>query len=1341
MPTHVCPHCQALFWFDERINRNKSKKKIVYTLCCQEGKVNLPLLAKTPSPLNELLDVHGGAVSKHFRANIRSYNAVFSWTSFGAKFDPRLLNSRGPYSLILCGENYHYMGSLLPVEGKKPRYSQLYVHDPTSEVDDRISQFTSPETKLRRELVQSLQDMLDVHNVLARSFRQVRCSLQQPANRQLNLRISGSRVANGRQYELPSGTELAGLIPGDFEPDREDRDIIVNNSNTGLTRITSLNPLFDSLHFPLLFPHGDDGFHTNIAYDPAHVPPKTKRQFVTQREYYCFRIQYRTSEGKTLIRAGKALQHYCIDAFTTVEQNRLTYLRNNQKTLRSETYNELYNAFTRGESDSRNLGRIILPSTFTGSVRYMKQLFLDGMAICHYFGNPDLFITFTSNAQWPEITNAFIQDVGPCGEDKPSVVVRVFRMKLLHLKDDINKQRIFGRTVAGMHTVEFQKRGLPHVHILVWLAKEAAIDTTAQIDTFISAELPDPMIDPIGYAAATKFMLHGPCGVDFQKSPCMVDDKCKKFFPKAYTSETTIDDHGYAVYRRRMTGITAIKSGVSLDNRYVVPYNRYLIVKYQAHINIEVCHKVDEIAQYLDCRSISSYEAVWRLLSFQIHERDPNVVRLSIHLPNQQPISYDAAQPVHSIVARPSCTNTMLTQWFLLNQRYPSARNLTYDRIPNSFVWSDQCKDWSPRKNGFALGRIPSVPAACGDVFYLRILLGKIPGALSFQHLRTVSGVVYSDYQLACQAMGLLATDNEWDSVMLEVSRWGQEQLTSAPLQQPSSPTLYNQVLHALNSILHTYSSSLGHFGLPMPTAGTSCMQATNIITAHLNYNCATEAAKSHQLHSSLNGSQLTAYAAIIESVSKNQGKFFFLHGHGGTGKTFLYNCIISKIRSEGKIVLVVASSGIAATLLPDGVTAHSRFKIPLEVDNLSTCMVKKGTEVAELLKEATLIVWDEAPMVHRLSFEAVDRTLCDLMNTPLSGPQYSPFGGKTVLLGGDFRQTLPVVPKGSREDNINASLPRSYLWNFCTLLHLHINMRINSLPINTLPIFGGMQFSDWVLAIGNGTLPAETFLPSIAADWITVPRKFLIQSKHNAIEQLITRVYPSFQQSYQSLEYIKARAIVTPTNAVVSEINNLLLDQIPGSSKKYFSADSLSTTNSNTATLQLEYPLEFLNSLSFNGVPEHILDLKPYVTVMLLRNINPAAGMCNGTRILLTHLGDYVLRGLIVGGNLEGTIVAIPRIVLDVTDTKWPFTLKRRQFPIRICYAMTINKSQGQTLDHVGLYLPKPVFSHGQLYVAVSRVRSADGLHVLIQNPQSMPEDTTRNIVYHEVLAEIPTA
>ncbi|CAN1176892.1 hypothetical protein LINPERPRIM_LOCUS3808 [Linum perenne] len=380
------------------------------------------------------------------------------------------MNSRGLYSLILCGENYHFMGSLLPPNGQRPRYSQLYVHDPNSEVNERISQFPTSESKLRSSLIQQLQDMLDQFNVLTKTFRQVRSSLKHPQNKDLRLRITGQRIPNDKQYELPSGVELAGLIPGDFEPNHEDRDIIVNNCNSGLQRITSLHPLFDSLHFPLLFPYGNDGFHNCIKYNSTRIPRGQKRQHVTQREYYCFRIQYRNAEGSTLIRGGKTLQHYCIDAFTTVEQNRLTYLRNNQKTLRSEIYSELYNALNRGETSSKNIGRIILPSSFTGGMRYMKQLFLDAMAICHYFGNPDLFITFTNNAQWPEITNAFKDKVRSHEEDKPAIVARVFRMKLQHLKDDINDHHIFGRTVAVMHTIEFQKRGLPHVHILVWLA-------------------------------------------------------------------------------------------------------------------------------------------------------------------------------------------------------------------------------------------------------------------------------------------------------------------------------------------------------------------------------------------------------------------------------------------------------------------------------------------------------------------------------------------------------------------------------------------------------------------------------------------------------------------------------------------------------------------------------------------------------------------------------------------------------------------------------------------------------------------------------------------------------
>ena len=135
----------------------------------------------------------------------------------------------------------------------------------------------------------------------------------------------------------------------------------------------------------------------------------------------------------------------------------------------------------------------------------------------------------------------------------------------------------------------------------------------------------------------------------------------------------------------------------------------------------------------------------------------------------------------------------------------------------------------------------------------------------------------------------------------------------------------------------------------------------------------------------------------------------------------------------------------------------------------------------------------------------------------------------------------------------------------------------------------------------------------------------------------------------------------------------------------------------------------------------------------MLLRNVNQKLGMCNGTRLIVIHLGK-----IITGSNI-GTKVLIPRIVLSPTESKWPFILKRRQFRLKICYAMTINKSQGQTLNNVGLYLPSPVFSHGQLYVALSWVTRPEGLKILIKNNDKQEQGYTKNIVYKEVFNNLP--
>ncbi|XP_020080111.1 uncharacterized protein LOC109703807 [Ananas comosus] len=1109
------------------------------------------------------------------------------------------------------------MGSLLPADGHRPKFAQLYIYDTENEISNRIRALGIDDgiEKISRNIVTDLIKMFDDQNTIVKAFRMARDRFVHNDFMPMRLRLIGARGEVLQQYNSPSCAEIAGLIVGDLGSVDRQRDIIVEHKTEGLKRISDLHPSFMAMQYPILFPYGEDGFRLGIRCRQTSRRKTNSRQCVTMREFYAYRIQNRLREGKTLVRGGRLFQQYIVDAFACIEEERLQYIRRNQANLRTEIYKGIRDAVVEGDVDGNAIGkRIILPSSFTAGPRYMVQNYQDAIAICRHSGPPDLFITFTCNAQWPEIRDALEFINGQKGEDRPDIISRVFKLKLEVLMDDIKKNQYFGKSVAELYTVEFQKRGLPHVHMLIWLHADHKYLTTSEINSIISAEIPDQINNPIGYASVAKFMIHGPCGLAKPGAPCMIKGRCSKHFPKEYINETVISEDGFPIYRRRNSHLRVLKAGIELDNRFVVPHNLQLVIKYQAHINVEWCNKsrlikylfkyinkgpdrsavvlennvhytdgtpgkqyknIDEIKQYLDCRYLSAYEAIWRLFQFDIHFRHPSVERLSVHLPMMNNITYHGAQNLINVLNRPNVEKTMFTEWMHTNLNYNNARQLTYAEFPTEWVWHSSDKFWSRRKQGYRIGRIVYIHPNAGELYFLRMLLNIVRGPRSYAEIRTVHGVVHETFRAACDALGLLGDDKEWREAFGEASQWsGSVELrqlfatlviyceVADPLklwneywELMTDDILYrlkrvlgvenlripqlelqNHVLFELEVIFNKNGSSLTQYNLPIPNRLIVDGLNNKLLAEELDYNRTELLQEYSELFDGLNSEQKIIYDAVLHSVYQNIGDLIFVYGHGGTGKTYLWKTIIAKLRSEGRIVLAVASSGIASLLLPGGRTAHSRFKIPIKLDDCSVCEIKKGTHLANLIAQASLIIWDEAPMNHKNCFEALDKSLKDIMVTDEPNICSKLFGGKTIILGGDFRQILPVVVGGTKQDILSASLTRSYIWSKCKIFRLSTNMRLLRGSIDGTMDTSLLEFSQWVLDVGDGKINAVKLEGEEEPTWIKIPDDLLIKVSKNGIETIVSDIYDHIEENYNDPNYLRDRAIITPRNEGVDE-------------------------------------------------------------------------------------------------------------------------------------------------------------------------------------------------------------
>ncbi|XP_058758996.1 uncharacterized protein LOC131632231, partial [Vicia villosa] len=1181
-PVWECTHCGAYMWYQERKGNSRHTTIPKFSLCCKGGKIVAPLLVTPPPLLNTLLFDPNLKDANNFQNNIRTYNAMFSFTSPGMKFDTSINEGGGPPTLRLHGQTCHRIGSLLPEQGQIPKYAQLYIFDTDNEVNNIIKCFKDSKN-VDRSIVTKLKLMLDEYNPHAKAFRMARDMMKQTGFQDLKLKLISERSSDGRVYNHPTVSEVAALIVGDVDTASK-RDIVVQHRDGHLQRIDEFHSAYLSYQYPMIFPYEEDGYRDNILHKFKHEKQVTKQNRQTIKDWLCFRLQERKNEARTLLHSRRLFQQFLVDGYTMMESERLNWLRKNQSKLRVGKYTRINEQCesSQQQAHSKTGRRVVLPSSFVGSKRYMDQLYFDGMAISSAIGFPDLFITFTCNPKWPEITRHLSKrNLNPA--DRPDIVSKVFKMKFDELMVDITKRHVLGKVLAYIYTIEFQKRGLPHAHILIFLHPQSKYPTPPDIDNIISAEIPDPQLHPRLYQLVKTQMMHGPCGLARPKCPCMKNGRCSKFFPKKFSETTIVDHDGYPVYKRSSQTFTVTKNGITLDNRSVVPYNTRLLLKYDAHINMEWCnqstsikylfkyiHKgydritasvsrsrtscnnaekvIDEIKEYLDCRYVSPAEACWRLFSYKIHGRKPAVERMFYYLIGEKPLYYTDFERMENVLEKASITESMFTSWLLANDRYEEAQQLTYGQFVSKFVYVKKTRSWKPRKKGFTIGRLIWVPPTTGELYYLRMMLTVVKGPKTYEDICKVGDRQYDSFRDACFAMGFLEDDREYIGAIKEASHWGSRHflhklfvvmLLSGTVNRPANVWKKTWILLSdalvlteeqtkmltlieIEILLQANRRSLKDFKpIPYPDDYVLQQLGNRLIYEERNYDIDLMRSQYHNLFTALTGG------------------VFFLHGYGGTGKTYMWKTLATAMRCKHRIVLIVASSGIASLLLPGGRTAHSKFKLPVPTLENSTCNIEYNDEYGQLLGETDLIIWDEAPMASKYCFEALDKTLKDVMSTDRNSEVI--FGGKVVVFGGDFRQILHFIPRGSRSDIVHATINVSYIWHSCQVLTLTKNMRLKGgrTDVETKEID---QFSKWLLKLGEGRLCE----PNDGHAEIDIPRDMLIEQFDDPIVSIVDSTCPAFLDNFRSYDYLKSRAILASTIEVVEQINNHVLNMMP---------------------------------------------------------------------------------------------------------------------------------------------------------------------------------------------------
>lgn len=1385
---YVCPHCNARLWKEERRARVN---------CCNEGKdVVAPLTAISP----ELWNIFN---SSAFRANQRKYNGIFAFTALGAGgLQKRTWTQPAPPSMLtMHGRAYHRIFDL------QERYSHLSVNN-TSRFYVYDSEFQSrvDDLDLNHHIALHLRDHVHMNIPWATQFRSavqdiIDASTDHISHPAYIEFASVSRTNNGPLVgEQPSASEIAAIIFGPDSGSPSRRAVVtypVNSPDPNPRFLPLWSPAYEPLQYPLLFLHGEPGWSEgHFEEDP---PFQSRTMSVSSDHHVPFLVycRQRLLTERIFQTNCRIAQEWCCDMFSRHEEHTLSFVQNNANVQqRVASYRSI-----RDSSNAQPPGKL-LPASFHASPTKRKNDTEDALAIVNRLGKPHLMITVTCNPEWPEI--ALNLKAGQQASDRPDLCCRAFKLRLKAIIDDLRSGDVFGPCTYHMYVIEFQKRGFPHAHIVMKFEGDGP-DQSGQMDSWVWAQLPDESIaNGALRAKVLKFVVHKPCGTHDPNAPCMQTDRagnikrCNKFYPQPFRTSAGVNENtGRAEYRRTNNDdhptirqkVDGVWQDVPIGNEWIVPYNPYLLLKYDCHICVDVvtaasCVKYlfkyvtkgadmakarisgisDEIEQYRSTRYISAAEATWRLFGFHMLSRNPSVTLLYAQLEQEHNVrfpqtatSQERRQIAENVVTdlmlyfnRP--TTSTFEQLTILDyfETYSVKRKKATDPVPRAAPigkWIDQLGNTVTKRrvNSKHVCRLQFQDPTQGDLFYLRLILHHV-AARSYLALRTVDSpeagepVVHDNFHDAARARGLVTGDEEYFICMHEacVFYTGHKLrglFVTLILDGAPAPKLWEEFEDSLlEDLLFRFSyvdaknAALREVDLKLQLHG-KCNEQLNlpkVVHQQTEYqrlrgafNPHTEASFAVDHLPYLTHEQRHVYNTVITAVNNQAGRPFMIDAPAGTGKTFTEKVIAAKLRGDGKTVLIVASTGIAALQLPGGWTAHSMFKLPLDEQLTAgaVCNIRAETQRAEVLRKCDLIIWDELPMAHKYCIEALHKTLQDLLHNN------APFGGKPILFSGDWRQIGPVVKFGAPADTVEAAFISSYLWPAINRMHLTISQRDKQ----------DAAYSSFVRKIGEDRLTHRHFpdgsqqIPLSNHSDVSISDHFTLQSTTN-FEDLITFVYPDLQSDHRGFS---DRAILSSTNITIDKINDEVLNRIPGSEAIYTSADSLLSDESAQNASAYASP-EHLNSLNVPGVPPHKLRLKSGALTMLTRNLNFSQALVNGQKGIVR---DVQPNSRLIHYELltpDRPIVLVPRIMFHAQVGQQGVSFKRVQFPLRVAYSLTINKSQGQTLTRIGLDLRSAVFSHGQLYVALSRAQCRASITCLLP-PENLINSIphTSNVVY----------